>query len=209
MKFNNININTFNDWALQDKDKGMELGHASSVSKMFDLIKEDSHIFDSSFKALDLGCGNGWVVRKFLDIENCKGAMGIDGAPAMVKKAKEIDSRGFYINTDIEKWTCEKKFDIVFSMETFYYFDNVDKVLSNIYNNIISSRGILIIGIDHYFENTSSLNWDKEFNLKLNTLSINDWINKIKNIGFKNIQHTLHGSKKNWHGTLILYAYKT
>ena len=38
----------------------------------------------------------------------------------------------------------------------------------------LKHNGIFILGIDHYLENTESLNWDKEFNLSLNTLSIND-----------------------------------
>ena len=34
----NINIKTFNNWALQNKDEGMEKGHTSSVNKMFEII---------------------------------------------------------------------------------------------------------------------------------------------------------------------------
>ena len=40
------------------------------------------------------------------------------------------------------------------------------------------------MGIDHYLENEASLNWDKEFNLSLNTLSIKDWINKLRSQGY-------------------------
>ena len=39
----------------------------------------------------------------------------------------------------------------------------------------MNEDGILIIGIDHYLENTPSLNWDKEYNISTNTLSIKDW----------------------------------
>jgi len=204
----NINIETFNTWALEDKDKGMEIGHASSVNKMFDLIKTNSSIFNSSFQALDLGCGNGWVVRKFLDIKNCKNATGIDGAPAMIGKAKKMCPEGDFINIDIEGWKSTRKFDIIFSMETFYYFKNLDIVLFDILNNYISNKGILIIGIDHYKENTPSLTWDKDFQLSLNTLSIAEWIKRIKKAGFKNVQSTIYGATKDWNGTLILYAFK-
>ena len=63
----NINIDTFNKWAILDKDKGMERGHASSVSKMFDIFSNESSIINNPFNFLDLGCGNGWVVRKILE----------------------------------------------------------------------------------------------------------------------------------------------
>ena len=44
----NININTFNAWALKDKDKGMEIGHTPSVNMMFDLIEKNTLLFNSS-----------------------------------------------------------------------------------------------------------------------------------------------------------------
>ena len=203
----NINIDTFNKWAILDKDKGMERGHASSVSKMFDIFSNESSIIDNPFNFLDLGCGNGWVVRKILENKNCTYALGVDGAPEMIKKAKDLDSVGEYININIEDWEFNKDYNIIFSMETFYYFKDLDSVLKKVYSSLIN-KGLFIIGIDHYLENKPSLNWDKEFNLSLNTLSIDEWISKFKISGFKNIQYTFHDKKEDWNGTLILYGYK-
>ena len=203
----NINIKTFNNWAIQNKDKGMEKGHTSSVNKMFEIISSESFLIKKSFNFLDLGCGNGWVVRKVLNNKNCKYALGIDGAPEMIKKAKRIDKKGDYINTDIEYWNFNKSYDIIFSMETFYYFSNLDSILNKTYNNL-NKNGMIIIGIDHYLENKPSLSWDKEFNLSLNTLSIDDWVSKFKINGFKNVQYIVHDKKEDWNGTLILYAKK-
>ena len=129
----NINIKTFNKWALLNKDKGMERGHASSVSKMFEIITNQTSIIDRSFNFLDLGCGNGWVVRKILENKKCTYALGVDGAPEMIKKAKNCDSVGQYINVNIEKWSFNKKYDIIFSMETFYYFKDHFSIFTLIY----------------------------------------------------------------------------
>ena len=203
----NINIDTFNEWALLDKDKGMEKGHANSVSKIFEIISTQKSIIDNSFKFLDLGCGNGWVVRKIIENKNCVYALGIDGAPEMINKAKNSDNKGNYLNADIEQWKFNKGYDIIFSMETFYYFKDLVSVLKNVYNSL-NNKGLFIIGIDHYLENRPSLTWDKEFNLSLNTLSIKDWINMFKESGFKNVKSILHNSSKNWHGTLIIYVNK-
>jgi len=203
----NINIDTFNEWALLDKDKGMEKGHANSVSKIFEIISTQKSIIDNSFKFLDLGCGNGWVVRKILENKNCTYALGIDGAPEMINKAKNSDNKGNYLNADIEQWKFNKGYDIIFSMETFYYFKDLVSVLKNVYNSL-NNKGLFIIGIDHYLENRPSLTWDKEFNLSLNTLSIKDWINMFKESGFKNVKSILHNSSKDWHGTLIIYVNK-
>ena len=92
-------------------------------------------------------------------------------------------------------------------METFYYFDDLESILKKVYTSL-NNKGLFIIGIDHYLENKPSLTWDKEFNLSLNTLSINGWISKFKISGFKNIQYMIHDKKEDWNGTLILYANK-
>jgi SAM-dependent methyltransferase len=207
LEIDNININTFNQWAIKGKDKGMEVGHAPAVDRMFKIILSQKSIVENPFNFLDLGCGNGWVIRKILKNKNCIYALGIDGAPEMIKKAKHSDNIGNYIATNIEHEDFTKSFDIIFSMETFYYFKDLDSVLNKVYNNL-NKNGLFIIGIDHYLENKPSLTWDKEFNLSLNTLSIKDWISKFKTSGFKNIQSTIYGAKENWNGTLILFANK-
>jgi trans-aconitate methyltransferase len=201
------NINTFNQWAIKGKDKDMEIGHAPAVNEMFNIISSNSSLLSSSFDVVDIGCGNGWVIRKFLNNNNCNHALGIDGAPEMINIACKKDSLGEYINVDIDKWDSDQNFDIIFSMETFYYLKDLNKIISNFYNSL-NKDGIMIVGIDHYLENKPSLSWDKNFNLSLNTLSIDDWIDTFKNNGFKNIQASIYGTKENWNGTLILFAIK-
>ena len=41
-----INIETFNNWALKDKDLAMQKGHLEPVSFMLDLISEKSDVLD-------------------------------------------------------------------------------------------------------------------------------------------------------------------
>ena len=128
----NININTFNNWAIVGKDEGMEKCHAPAVNKMLDIINLKTSVLNHRFNFLDIGCGNGWVVRKFSNHQNCNIALGVDGAPAMIDKAKNLDDRGNYINTNIEEWEFNGTFDIIFSMETFYYFKDHCKVIYNV-----------------------------------------------------------------------------
>ena len=87
----------FHDWALIGKDEGMEKGHAAAVSEMLSFISQEVEISGKLFSAVDVGCGNGWVVRKLLANEQCEYAMGIDGAEAMIAKAKTIDENADYI----------------------------------------------------------------------------------------------------------------
>jgi SAM-dependent methyltransferase len=209
MNAKNINIETFDLWAINNKDIDMQKGHAPAVAKMISIINSTTNIMKNNFKFLDLGCGNGWVVRKISKNKFCKLAIGVDGAKTMIKKARELSSKKEkFIYADIETLPIEDKFDIVFSMETFYYFKNPATIINNIYNNLLNPYGFFIIGIDHYLENKQSLNWDKEYNLSTNTLSCNEWKNFFIKSNFSNIKSNLFGEKDNWNGTLIISGQK-
>ena len=202
----NININTFNKWASLDKDKNMERGHRKSVSEMFKILTERYNL-NKKFNFLDIGCGNGWVIRKASENKNCEYALGIDGSENMINKAKAFNL-GNFRKVEIEKYEFNYQFDIIFSMEVFYYLKNIDTILKQIQKNALKKSGMIIIGIDHYKENKESLTWGEDYNLDLLTLSINEWINLFKKANLKNISYTIFNRHKNWNGTLIISALK-
>ena len=203
----NININTFNNWAIKNKDKAMQEGHIDAVNEMFNLIRAKTKIFNKPFKFLDIGCGNGWVVKKISESKNCILAEGIDGASEMIKKARIQDKKGIYYLENIEHWTPNKKYDIIFSMEAFYYFKDPRGIIKNL-NHHLNKNGILIIGIDHYKENTPSLNWEEEYNISTNTFSIQEWKDFFIDANLNNIITFQYGQKEEWKGTLILLGNK-
>ena len=49
----------FDKWAQNGRAELMEIEHGKNVSKFLDSIS-----FEEPFSFLDMGCGNGWVVRK-------------------------------------------------------------------------------------------------------------------------------------------------
>ena len=204
----NININIFDDWASKNKDIGMEKGHIPAVNKMLSIINERTTILSRKFNFLDLGCGNGWVVRKFSNNKLCNLAVGVDGAYNMIKKARTKDKKGIYFQSEIENWNYTERFNIIFSMETFYYFNDVDGILDKVYNDLLGIDSFFIFGIDHYFENKPSLSWEKEIGIKPCTRTINSWVKKVKQVGFKKIEYLQYGAKNNWSGTLIISAKK-
>ena len=74
----------FDKWAKTGRAEEMEKGHGATVNKFLDKL-----VFDKPFTFLDIGCGNGWVVRKISQLSNCRRAIGIDKSRIMIKKAKE------------------------------------------------------------------------------------------------------------------------
>tara|TARA_B100001750_G_C15475322_1_gene582154 strand:+ start:678 stop:1289 length:612 start_codon:yes stop_codon:yes gene_type:complete len=202
----NKNIKLFNDWAIIGKDKGMEDGHADSVTKMLSLIPDS--IISKKFNFIDYGCGNGWVVKNMSSHINCSRSVGLDGAEEMIKKAKKKDAKGVYYNVDIENWNNDVQYDIVFSMEFFYYLNNPLFLIQKIFDKVLKDQGFFVIGVDHYLENTSSLSWGSDLDLDIKTLSKKEWKDMFMESGFKNVNMFCYGAKNQWEGTLIIYASK-
>ena len=114
-------IDVFDNWAHLGKDKGMEKGHAISVNRMFEILA-DKFSNNKINSALDLGCGNGWLLRKINSKFPNIRRVGIDGSINMIDKAKAIDPGAKYQCLDINTWTPNRKFDLIMSMEAMYYF---------------------------------------------------------------------------------------
>ena len=88
------------------------------------------------------------------------------------------------------------------------FISSYKKIINKIYNDGLNEKGLFIMGIDHYAENSESLDWGTKFNLDITTLSINEWVGLCKQIGFNDVQFTQVESKENWKGTLIIKGTK-
>ncbi len=198
-------INVFGGWALSGRDEQMAEGHADSVKAMLELAITDQ----KKFSFLDVGCGNGWVVRKLAKHSKCQYAAGVDGSEYMIAKARSFDNTGNYFCEDIRKWMPEMTFDMVHSMEVFYYVEQPDALIQNIFDFWLNPRGKLIMGIDFYYENTSCHTWQEDCGVSIMQLfPKKTWINFFKKAGFKNVSYRHLGVKEGWEGTLVVMGEK-
>ena len=195
----------FDNWATKGKDEGMAKGHANSVNFMCNKIKP---YFNNQFSALDVGCGNGWVVRKFKELDTCRLSIGIDGAKKMIEKAREIDLDNEYIHSDLLEWKPQYLFNIIHSMEVLYYLEDPSKIIKKIYSEWLNSAGCFIFGIDHYSENPVSISWPEDVGVNMNTQSIGYWVSLMEDAGFRNVNYWQTGAKKDWMGTLVVFGEK-
>lgn len=197
----------FHDWALAGKDSGMESGHSFAVSEMLDFIFKDAEEAAEKFSAIDVGCGNGWVVRLLDNHDLCEFAEGIDGAEAMIEKAKKIDPSGNYSISNLPEFKPNRKYDYLHSMEFLYYLDDPREMLRLFCDEWINYGGWAVIGIDHYLEHEESLGWPEHVGVKMTTLSTEQWIEAWKDAGFTDITHWQAGKKSP--GTLVIAGKKT
>ena len=201
-------INLFNNWVELGKDDGMEKNHTPSVNFMLNLIPEK--FSNSNFSFLDLGCGNGWLVKKISDLKNCSRSVGVDGAEKMIEKAKSNDYKSEYLQLDLNNiQSFNEKFHVILSMEVIYYLKSPDKLIHHVFNNLLHPGGVFIMGLDYYLENKKSLSWPKDLNVDMFNGSISDWYKMFESTGFINISTHQVCAQKDWAGTLVIAGKKS
>ncbi len=200
---------TFDKWAQNGRAELMEEEHGENVSKFLQTVS-----FDKAFTFLDVGCGNGWVVRKIAKEEKCKKAIGIDKSKKMILEAIKKTSVGNekFIHTDIETWEYRGKFDFIFSMESLYYADSIEIALEKIYK-ILKPGGQFFCGTDFYTDNKATARWASIMKIQMHLHSKKEWKKFFQNAGFliktKHIKDLKNTKKwKREYGTLFIIGTK-
>ena len=201
-------IEVFNIWAEIDKDRGMEEGHANAVNEMLDYALKERHEINNDFTFLDLGCGNGWVVRKVLENTLCINTSGIDGAPQMIANARKRGGSEEYILENIDEHEPTQKYDLIHSMEVLYYLEDPASILSKIANSWLNEGGRFIAGIDLYYENTDSHSWEEKVGTKMLMFKEAEWADFFKQAGFNDVTSWRANQSEDWAGTLVLTGRK-
>ena len=194
-------INLFNNWAKEGKDIKMANSHEPSTNSMLSIISENNF---RKFSFLDAGCGNGKVIRKIKDNLNCIYSVGVDGAPEMINNARRLDPSNNYFCSDLLEWVPEKKFDVVFSMEVFYYFKDLDLLFEHVVSKWLNQESILIIGVDFFLENKASHSWPSDLEVEMTLLSSNEWVKIFKKYGFSNCKANVVNKTNTSAGTLVV-----
>ncbi len=196
---------TFDEWAQNGRAELMEKEHGKNVLKFLKRIS-----FGKSFTFLDIGCGNGWVIRKISQNKKCKKAVGIDKSKKMILQAKKDkkNSKEVYIHTDIESWNYSGKFDFIFSMESLYYTKSIKGSLKKIFK-LLKPGGWFFCGTDFYTDNKATIKWSEMMNMQMHLHSKKEWKEFFVKTGFetKTTQVKDLQSKKKWKrevGTLFI-----
>ena len=200
---------TFDTWAQNGRAELMEEEHGKNVKEFLKTIS-----FDKPFTFLDVGCGNGWVIRKITENKNCKKGIGIDKSKKMILQAKKKiqNNKQQFFHTDIESWKYRGKLDYVFSMESLYYSDSVKIALEKIFA-ILKPGGQFFCGTDFYTDNKATARWANMMKIQMHLYSKKEWRKLFQEVGF--VTKTKHvkdlKNKKKWKrewGTLFIVGIK-
>ena len=198
----------FGEWAETGKDIGMEDSHAVAVDEMITFALKERLEIGKNFSFLDIGCGNGWVVRNIIKNELCSQAVGIDGAEQMIANAKLSGGKAKYILADLNSFNSPKKYDLIHSMEVLYYLKDPSDIIKKISNSWLKRGGRLIVGLDHYYENKNSHSWQKEVGTRMLMLKAAQWVQIFKKAGLLEVESWYSNTHNNWAGTLVITGKK-
>ena len=200
---------TFDEWAINGRAELMEKEHGKNVSKFLDKI-----VFDKPFTFLDVGCGNGWVVRKIASNPKCKKAVGIDKSKKMIQQSKKNkkNSAEEFLHTNVESLKYKGKFDYIFSIDSLYYADSIEVALKKIFK-LLKPGGEFFCGTDFYTDNKATAKWSEMMKLKMHLHSKKEWRELFKNAGFETKTRHVKDlkSRKKWKrefGTLFIIGKK-
>ncbi len=171
----------FDRWSDVGRAELMEKEHGRPVREF--LKKAD---LKKPFTFLDIGCGNGWVVRMVSGLDSCKKATGIDKSEKMIRNARsKISSRKEeYFVEDIDRWGTRRKFDRIFSMETIYYTESPESTLRKIFG-LLNPGGMFFCGTDFYADNRATAGWSERMSLRMHLLSRREWRGLFEDAGFE------------------------
>lgn len=213
------------NWIAKEYDLDYKLNRGSIFEKYFHMglfsnIEKDDYITacerlidysiepleklnnKNKIKILDLGCGTGYVSQKVLEKYPKSEIIGIDISNEGLNIANEHNKNVCFLLMDAHKMQFQdKNFDFVLCIESLFHCDKY-VVLKEIYR-VLADDGVCSI-CDFYSKGEY---YDKiPYNSQV--FPIDEWINVLKNVGFKNIKivdfsENTKGSYKFWENRIV------
>lgn len=187
IKVSNQTIQLFDTWALSGRGDAMADGHWPRVQNFFNDLE-----LSSGLSCLDIGCGNGYLVRKIAEAIGTTGkAIGIDASKEMVELATQRSSD--VSNTEYRVAKAERlpfeddAFDRIVSVEMLYYASSPEEALKEWYR-VTKEEGSLWVMVDYYEENPYSACWGDLLEVPVHYFSTQEYKILFEAAGFKQIQ---------------------
>ncbi|HET7038534.1 MAG TPA: class I SAM-dependent methyltransferase [Gemmatimonadales bacterium] len=180
----------FDEWARGPRADDMAASHAPVARVALDRLRPGR---DARF--LDIGCGNGYVVRWAAEAAPDGLAVGIDVSPDMITLARRHSTghaNARFEVADIAGPTtptalAAASFDAIFSMEVFYYLPDLDAALRRTLD-LLRPGGRFACAVDYYGENTASHSWPSDLGVAMTLLDQAGWKAAFGRAGFVNVR---------------------
>jgi ubiquinone/menaquinone biosynthesis C-methylase UbiE len=180
----------FNQWAEAGRGEEMERHHISITEQTLAMMG-----LRPGQRVLDLGCGAGWASRLIAQVvgggERAGQVVGLDVSDEMIRRARAnsttYDNIMFIVGSAEQVPWEENFFDKVLSVESFYYYGDQDRALSELFR-VLAPKGELYILINLYKDNHYSLRWVEELQVPVQVRSEQEYVELLKENGFEDVR---------------------
>src|SRR3954470_2013278 len=181
----------FNRWAQAGEGEKMRQHHLNIAEKTIRIMD-----LRAGERVLDLGCGSGWATRLLarLVAEGPEGfgqVVGIDISDEMIRQARAA-SKDFenilYVWGSAQQIPWEENFfDKVLSVESFYYYADQDRAVSELFR-VMAPHGRLFILINLYRDNVYSLQWVDKLKVPVHVRSEAEYVELLQKHAFEDVE---------------------
>jgi ubiquinone/menaquinone biosynthesis C-methylase UbiE len=154
----------FNAWAADGRDRGMEDRHWHTAKHVLARMP-----VEAGETVLDLGCGSGYAARALRETKNAGLAVGLDGAPEMVRNARAYtdDPAVEFVVGDFDDLPfATDSVDHCFSMEAVYYAPDPHHTLAEL-ARVLRPGGTFHCAVNYYEENVHSHHWQENIAVEM------------------------------------------
>jgi len=166
----------FGRWAQIGKDQAMERGHGhfTEVALAAWSLGADDHV-------LDVGCGNGWALRRMIQ-RGAGSGVGVDISAEMVARATPP---GRYLQANADTLPLpDASFSHILSVEALYYADDPAAALRE-WSRVARPGARLMVLVDLYRENPCHLIWCPLLPFPVQVLGQDEWAEAINASGWQ------------------------
>lgn len=176
----------FDDWARDHHADGMERHHRPRVEQALAGIT----VRDGNY--LEVGVGNGYAIRLMAEGAFAGGrCYGLDLSPHMAERcrARTGDLANVEIlAADFLTWDPgpDLRFDLIFSMEVFYYFPDIQAGIEHAVS-LLRSGGQLLVLVNYYREHAASHRWPEDLDTPMTLWSASEYAAGFRGAGLVEI----------------------
>ena len=175
----------FDQWAQNNRAESMANGHWDVTVQMLDGLD-----LKTVSSAIDVGCGNGWLIRELLN-RGVQRGIGLDISPEMIvvaNQANQFGERERYIVGNGETiQLADGSVDCVTNIESLYYYPRPEEALKE-WARIAKTGAVLAMMMDLYVENPATHNWIDALDVPVRLFSMTELQRLLEGNGWSDIQ---------------------
>lgn len=171
----------FDRWAASGRGESMARGHVGVVEPVLERWR-----LDGECVLLDVGCGNGWAVRRALE-RGAGRAIGVDLSPAFIEEARQTGRGEFHVASGAELPLAEGLASHVLSVESLYYYPDPQAALLE-WLRVARQGAQLGVVIELFAENRGSAVWAEVLDIHAWLWSEVKWAEVARAAGWRQVR---------------------